>query len=465
MIMRHSLLFGLLAVVLSVSACREYDDWLRQYDDPSGGTEPLTAIRLGRFGEEEQEAIVSLLDRKKTVKYEDYTLMPYVSREDYENMRHNEGDINMTDDQMTSVNTVEYDRGTHLVRLEYEPFLAKVTKVTVTSSNPDVVSFEDTDHVLNKWMKLNSVGECDVTVRAEGVNVMERHIHLKVIGKIRMQLYTDAFWLNDVSCRLKYKTKDLPKGIGSLYMNVQDSATVIGLSRGIDQRKGDRTFVSYTDTTSYPLWQHTDKFRKRKRVILRNVSDAVRKYNRTLERKCWIKVTEAQAESLRKYAPEYSVRRVGDGYELTMLGQTFPIDKYQLHWINRTAFIYGRWPAGRGLEKVDGEWYMTFVEPFVAKRIVLSMEVIGNNPYLYFEISMKRSQTPSQTDEDEDDPDEDFRDGSGEVVDSLGTQLKDYFVYDFVDHLPLRSRDSLSRVLDGLIRDYPDSTKWKINLR
>lgn len=464
--MRQRVLFGLMAAAAVVTACKEYDDWLKFGDDPSGGTEPLTAISLGRYGESEQSSIVSLLDKGKTVKYDDYTLLPYVSKEDWENMKHNEGDIIMDDAQMTSVNTVEYDRGDHLVRLGFEPFLAKVTKVTVTSSNPDIVSFEDTDHILNKWMHVNGVGECDVTVRAEGVNVMERHIHLKSIARINLLLYTDAFWLNNITCRLKYKTKALPRGVKSLYMNVQDSATVIGLARGIDQRRGDRTFVSFTDTTAYPLRQHTDKFRKGKRVILRNVSDAVRRYNRDLYQKCWIRVSESTAKALKEstFNPEFSVRRVGDGYELKLLGQTFSVDKYQLHWINRTISLEGRWPADCDVEQVDGQWYMTFREPYVAKRVILGMEVIGSNPYVVFEISMKHSQESSEKDGDEDDPDEDFRDCSGDVVDSLGTLLRDYFVYDFIDNIGLRDRDSLSRVLDNLVRDYPDSTKWKINL-
>lgn len=454
-----------LTVVAAVVSCDLEDKWnAMKNGDPTQGTEEMSSIDFGHYTPEDTQAIEGKIDRGRKVDYGSYALMAFMSKEKIAQQMELTG-ASISDDQLSMMNVFDVDDGRFLCRLTYQPFVAKITKVTVTSSDEGVASFEPTDDILNFYMNVNGIGETDVTVLAEGINTKELHIHLRVTGKIDLLLYTDAFWLNNLTARLKYKTKALPKGIKSLYMNVRDTATVIGMVRTIDQRRGDRTFVSEADTIRYPLKQHTDKFRKRKRVILRNVSDAVRHYNRDKEGYGYIKLSKETAELL-KADPgmpiEYSVKKVGDSYDITMLGQTFRTDAYQIHWINRTVMLRGRWPADRKVVEIDGQPYLEFREPYLTKQIRLGMEVIGNCPYLTFNIMMKKSQSPSESDEDEDDTADDFTNDAEESVDSIGTKLKDYFVVEFIENMSQKQKDSLANVLDDLVRQTPDSLKWQL---
>lgn len=161
----------------------------------------------------------------------------------------------------------------------------------------------------------------------------------------------------------------------------------------------------------------------------------------------------------------YKISRSGKNYKIEFpeLKRSFEIDVYQIYWINNVMMIHGEWPYSPGVEKINGQWYLTWSEPFICGRIELGMEVIGNNPYLMFDIVMKKSQTPSSSDDDEDDDDEDFEDGGEEVVDTLGRKLKDYFAIHFVTQLNARQRDSLSRELDRKVREIPDSLRWTLD--
>lgn len=454
--------------VLSLSvlvSCKEWDDkWNAIVNqDYTQGTEPMSSIELGRYLSSDRDAIEEKW-KKETPNFSRYPLVPYMSVENIDALAES-GSLVYSDYERKIINTTYAEDGPVLCRLDFQPFLAKISKVTVTVRDASVVSFRKTDDLLTFYMDIHKVGETDVTVVAEGLNTLERHYHIRIVGKVALQLYTDPFWMNDVIARLKYKTKALPPGVSKMYMNVRDSATVFGLVRMIDQRRGDATFRSKVDTTAFALRQHTDRFRKNKRVILRNVSSAVKRYNVDFDEKCWIRVTESDKErysGLLSGSIPYTVKRNGDVYVLEMLGQRFTIDKYQLHWINRTAFLFGSWPAKRSFEKVGDQWYLTFREPYVCKQVQLCLNVIPDNEYIIFEHSFKRNQEPSRTDDDEDDDSDDFTDEQETVVDSLGTRLMDYFTFTFEDGLDGRRRDSLARVLDRLTKETSDSTKWKL---
>lgn len=459
------ILMSLAFVALAVS-CDLEEKWnAMKNGDPTKGTEEMSSIDFGRFSVTDAADIEGKIERGRKVDYGKYSLTAFMSREKVQQMAEFSG-ATITSDQLAMMNAFDVDDARMLCRLTYQPFVARIDKVTVTSSDESVVSIDPTDDMLNFYMNLNGLGECDVKVVAEGINMKELNIHVRVTGRIDLLLYTDPFWLNNLTARLKYKTKALPKGIKSLYMNVRDTATVIGMARTIDQRNGDRTFVSIADTTRYPVNQHTDKFRKRKRVILRNVSDAVRLYNGDMYAYGYVKVSKEMAEELGaagpNLRPEFSVKKVGESYDITMLGQTFRTDAYQLYWINRTIHLMGRWPADATLVEEDGQYYVRFTEPFITKQIRLGMEIIGNCPYLAFNIMMKASQSSSDSDEDEDDNADDFVNDAEEVVDSIGTKLKDYFVVEFIENMPQHRKDSLANVLDNLVKQTPDSLKWQL---
>ena len=83
------------------------------------------------------------------------------------------------------------------------------------------------------------------------------------------------------------------------------------------------------------------------------------------------------------------------------------------------------------------------------------MDVVSDNPYLLFDIVMKKSQTPSSSDDDEEDTDEGGNTDDGE--------LKGRFAVEFNENMSAASRDSLSRRLHELVGMQPDSLKWILN--
>ena len=218
---------------------------------------------------------------------------------------------------------------------------------------------------------------------------------------------------------------------------------------------------------TYELRQHTDKFRKGKRVILRNVSDAVHHFNEVKTGYSYMKAPDDLKEfddGHRLAQVKFSLTRKGESYYMTILGQEIPIDKYQLSWINRQVAERGHWPDNPTVVVEDGVKYVRFEDSYVCKQLRLAIDILGDSPYLIFDIMTKANQTPSNSDEDEDDPDEDFRNGAEDVVDSLGTQLKDYFTFTFVENMSQHVKDSLARELDRMIQEVPDSTKWVFDI-
>lgn len=460
------------AAGLLVVSC-DLDAWLNDEPYSSGmtvGTADLTYVGLGYIGNDVDLGKYKVKQGKDVAI--DYSRVPLVMFNDEETC----GGVKGRDDADVGGamrNNLDYGKMQSLdVVFKYRPDNARVKSLALVSSDEDIISIGRGDAPMSYKFDLNGVGECDVTLTVEGNRTAVRTYRVIVTETMTLKVYMDAFWLNNVTARLKYKTKSLPGNVKSMYMNVQDSATVIGMSRAIDQRRGEKTFRSVGDTTAYRLRQHTDRFRKGKRVILRNVSDAVRKYNNDMFCKSYLKVDESAKALYSASSMEipWSIRKVaGETYDLTLFKgqkceQSIRIDSYQVAYISRTMSLYGGWPHGRSFEKVGGEWYMTFREPYVAKQVQLGMAVISNNPYLFFDVVMKKSQAPSETDDDEDDDAEDEADDSEMVVDTLRNQLKDYFVVHFVDNLSLKERTKLSKDLDSLIRETPDSTKWVLDV-
>ena len=302
-------------------------------------------------------------------------------------------------------NAIDYGWGEVEMVAVYKPADACIRSISVTSSDTTVVSVSKGTVPLGFRVKINGVGECDLRMRAVGNSTEERSYHLKVTEELTLKVYMDPFWMNNLTARIKYRCKSLPRGVDRLFLNVRDSVTVIGQARVMDQRKGDTSYRTLSDTTVYPLRQHTDRFRKNRRVLLRNVSDAVRKYN-----------LDKRAESF--------IRVSG----------------------------YGAAGPGTRYVRQDGKWYAVEEAPFECRQVRLSMDILSDSPYLLFNVVMKKSQTPSSSDDDE----EDYDDSDSGNDD----ELKDYFVVQFNENISAAGRDSLSRQLHDLVNQQPDSLKW-----
>ena len=461
------------------------DEWNRLTGkDPAKGTKPLSEIRIEHYDEQDTKDITYLLDKGKKVKFDAFTTYTATSYEEYCSLlERNGGEFDEEKYSLLNIKQVEDDR--FFVRMSYEPLDAKVTKISIESLDEDILTFEETDDVLNFWMIVHNVGECDVKVVAEGVNKIERTFHFRICGKIVMKIYTtdfDVAWFHRFKedFNLKYKIKKMPPGIKYLYFNIKDSVKVVGMTRVLDMRDGNIRFKTVTDTIPFKLARRTDLFMKGKKVYLRNVSSAVRHYYNHAKEKGYIAVSQETANRIKdKVGLSYKIVKNGDSYKMELLDYSIPIDKYQVNWMNyslqmarwRSWSNLNGWPGdGFSVRKEDdGKYYVVYDEPYVCKSIILGIDIIGNNPYLMFNVIIESVDTSlllENNQDEEDDPNELFVDHSEDVVDSLGQKLKDYFVVNFLDELNAQTqhrRDSLARELDRLINASTDTTTWKLN--
>lgn len=302
-------------------------------------------------------------------------------------------------------NVIDYDWESVEMVAVYRPSDAYLQSVSVTSSDTSVVSVSKGTVPMGFRVKINGVGECDLRMTAVGNETLRRTYHMKVTEELTLKIYMDPFWMNNLTARIKYRCKSLPRGIDRMFLNVRDSVTVIGQARVMDQRRGDSDYRIVSDTTVYRLREHTDRFRKNRRVILRNVSDAVRKYNAVKKESSYIRVSG-----------------------------------------------YGSEGAGKRYVQQDGKWFVVEDAPYECRQVRLGLDVISDSPYLLFNVVMKKSQTPSSSDEDEEDSDD--------SPDTDDEELKDYFVIQFNENMKPSDRDSLSRRLHELVNTQPDSLKW-----
>ena len=166
-------------------------------------------------------------------------------------------------------NAIDYGWGEVEMVAVYKPADAYIQSISVTSSDTTVVSVSKGTVPLGFRVKINGVGECDLRMRAVGNRTEDRTYHLKVTDELTLKVYMDPFWMNNITARIKYRCKSLPRGIDQMYLKVRDSVTVIGQAKVMDQRRGDTDYKTVSDTTTYPLRQHTDRFKMIKSTLVR----------------------------------------------------------------------------------------------------------------------------------------------------------------------------------------------------
>lgn len=185
----------------------------------------------------------------------------------------------LMDSTQLSAGKYEYSKDVQTLTVKVLPEKAAIKNVTCTSSDTTVikvlgVSF---DGIQVQTLKL---GPASLTVTVEGTK--NRFVHtypLRVVGTIDLKMYITPFWLKFINTRIRYKTKGLPEGNKELLMWVSDSVSVIGECEWYDHYKyGSRLQVT-RDTVTFPLRKHYDRFKKGHRVLLRNVTSAIKKFD------------------------------------------------------------------------------------------------------------------------------------------------------------------------------------------
>lgn len=360
------------------------------------------------------------------------------------------------------------------------PQNAKVDEITVWSSDPEMLRVENGETMVDFNLTPLKVGECKLYVVAKGKNVVRKVYPIRIVATLKMSCYIDQFWGNNHFARVKYKIEQMPHQIQRMHINVQDSVVVIGAAHGIDEWHGMNDYGYKTDTTCFPLRQHTDTYRTGKRILLRNVSVPVDYYNWYAYEVFYIRIGKEEfkntIETLKSIPFKLTIGSDGS-YWLIMFENT-PFERrwrylatngiWGIAEISRTLYMVGQWPFkpsfvyGRDHEG-NGHWYLSYYQPYCTKQVKLFLSVLCDNPYIKFAVNVKQNGMPEDTDGDEPDESLDFRDESGIVVDSLGTTLGQYFWVSFLENMSIHQRDSLARELERITREVKDSTKWVLD--
>lgn len=402
-------LFLFSALLFCLVGCEDFlDDVFSGSGNLGGGSRDLTGVTFGYEQEMEDFAHKS---KKKIVQ-----VVPLIDVETFSSMQMDStslamyaqqlGYTSLTPEEMEKFklaigmgersNPVSYDNESYTFVVGFTPDNARVNSIvlSVTDSTLLKVSRIPGENMKFRFEPLG-VGECDINLVVEGNNRIEKTYHVKLMSTLTLKVYADAFWLGGVKGRLKYRCKSLPRNVSTMYLAMEDSVTVIGKFRKEDVLAAEPVTV-VRDTTVFSAKSHTDQFRKNKRRLLRNVSSAVRMYNTQYTGNCRIWTDDSHRNT---------------------------------------------------------KWVQV---PYETEQIILSMNVLSNNPYLLFDIVMKKNQMETDTDDDEDDTND------GDNVDDA--EVKNYFRVEFNKSMKAGRQQALRDTLNYLVDRYPsDSLKWILN--
>ena len=370
-------LFYLLFAAGCTLMCTSCDDFFNDIGRSSLlGNNELKDIMLGYYTEapsagkhsyNKDNAFVSFLDLTQT----------QGSAEKYEGKY--DGEIN-TD------NILEYYDG-YEVWAVGKPDNAAISAVRLVSADSSIVNIIPGDFPTKYKLDPKGVGETDLTLTVKGENTLEKTYHMRVNATTSFKVHVPKFWYSNIlTTKLRYRVKDMPANVKSMYMDVMDSVTVFGQCEYYDYKKfGDQKQV-LRDTITFPLKKHIDRFKKGKRVLLRNVTSAVREFNHT---------------------------RAHEGTT---------INRYVVD----------------GVQHVDT---VAHKYPWITSQIELSLYIVSDNPYLVFTPIVKVKDSPKDKDDDDtSDGDIDDPDTSDDTNDK---EAEPYFKFSLNDGLTPQQRDSI----------------------
>ena len=402
-------LFLFSALLFCLVGCEDFlDDVFSGSGNLGGGNSDLTGVTLGYEQEMEDFAhkskkkkvqVVPLTDVEtfSSMQMDSTSLALYAAQLGYTSLSPEEMEkFKLAIGMGERCNPVSYDNESYTFVVSFKPTNARVNSIalSVTDTTLLKISRIQGENLKFKFEPLG-VGECDINLVVDGNNRIEKTYHVKITSTLTLKVFADAFWLGGTKGRLKYRCKSLPRNVRTMYLAMEDSVTVIGKFRKEDVLAAEPITI-VRDTTTFAAKSHTDQFRKNKRRLLRNVSSAVRKYNSQYTGNCRIWVDEKHNET---------------------------------RWIQRS---------------------------YETEQIILSMNVLSNNPYLLFDIVMKKNQSGADTDDDEDD------ENDGDNVDD--EEVKNYFRVEFNKSMEAGRQQSLRDTLNYLVDKYPtDSLKWVLD--
>lgn len=159
-----------------------------------------------------------------------------------------------------------------------------VKDVIATSSDTTVIKILGTTTEGVRAL-VKDLGDADIYVQVVGgKNTVEHNFPLRVVGTIDLRFRITPFWLRKVATKIRMNTRKLPAGVKDMVMWSKDSVTVIGYCEFYDFAKYGKNTLVMRDTTTYPTKEFLCHYKKYKYYMLRNITDAIRKYSdRTVE--------------------------------------------------------------------------------------------------------------------------------------------------------------------------------------
>lgn len=374
----------MLVVLAALSVC-SCDDIIRDVfgDAGSGSSEPKRTLVDFELGYDTKQSLL-----EKILGIDSHVFRSFTDEEQFQRIQQTGS---LRDDYLK--NKFEFDSETSLFRVEPLPRKCKVDEIWVESSDTSVIRI---DYVSGSGVALRTVGFGETDLRVivrSGAKEVAKVYPMAVVGTTNLNFYITPYWLGGVHTRIRYKVKGLPENISSLVMEVQDSVTVIGECAYYDHyRYGSRPQV-VRDTVTFPVEKRMSMFRKGYRVLVRNITSAVRKFDDSSIEGTYVKIVDGKRDTVKTY--------------------------------------YG----------------------YKTEQVILTMAFVTDNPYLEFMLNSKcgrstQSLVGGGSDADEYDPD-DASEPDGSDVETFN-----YFTVMVNDFLTQHQKDSIRRSIDDMKEKY-----------
>lgn len=175
-------------------------------------------------------------------------------------------------------NEIEFQGKPYKLHIKGIPEYGDVDEIVVKSSADSIVSVKSIGPGFCE-VEFHDYGDVDFTVFVKSnARVFEKTYQMRVIGTVDVKFRITPFWLRAMTTRIRMALKNIPDKYDDLFLLVRDSVTVIGYCEYFDHNKYGYVRQFCRDTVTYPCLYHSLVFRKGSAKLLRDVSNAISKF-------------------------------------------------------------------------------------------------------------------------------------------------------------------------------------------
>lgn len=199
------------------------------------------------------------------------------------------GDVKMTESRY------EFSPDQSELELKTYPENAQVKSLEVVSSDESILKVVSVE---GKKVKVScrKTGEVSLSVKVRGaVNTMEAEYPVRVVSRVDLDFHITAYWLSSLVTRLRLRPSYLPLDRSSLTTHIEDSVTVIGYCEYYDFHKYGSRRLFKRDTITFPKETKEVLLKKNRLLVLRNITDAIRKIRHKAETGSYIRIQSSGA--------------------------------------------------------------------------------------------------------------------------------------------------------------------------